>query len=217
MDRKRLAPLAGVLAVAGIGVVMIMALQALIGEAPLPHTKKVQQISIIKPPPPPPPPKIEKPPEPEIEEVEVPEPEEVVEEVPEADSDEPPPGTDLGLDAEGGAGGDAFGLRGKKGARSLIGGSSGSRFGWYAGILQREIQAHLSVQEGVRQSQYTVVARLWIDSSGRIERAQLVGSTGDVSLDRRLESALSGGGFKVSEAPPDDMPQPVRLRIRSRI
>ena len=100
-----------------------------------PEPPKVQEISLIQPPPPPPPPpKLEEPPPPEqVMEEPPPEPEPIAEEAP---ADEAPPGDELGLDADGTAGSDGFGLRGKKGGRGLIGG--GDRNRWYAGQLQRQ-------------------------------------------------------------------------------
>ena len=70
--------------------------------------KKVVQVQLFRPPPPPP--KIEEPPPPVEEEVKLPDPEPV------ADAPDVPdmPGP-LGLDADGVAGSDAFGLMGRKG------------------------------------------------------------------------------------------------------
>ena len=59
---------------------------------------------------------------------------------PNADNDNTPAGDKLGLDAEGGAGNDAFGLVGKKGGRSLLAGGNGmgaiSLLNKYAGYTQ---------------------------------------------------------------------------------
>lgn len=187
-----------------------------------PKPPKTPEISLVKPPPPPPPePEMQKqepPPEPEMEEekVEMQEPEPIPDEIPDEISEAPPPGTELGLDAEGGAGGDAFGLVGRKGGRGLIGGSgSGSRFGWYAGIIQRDIQTHLSGLEAVREREYTVVVKLWLGKDGSVRSTVLERGTGDPETDEALREALSRG-FRLSEAPPGDLPQPVRLRISSR-
>ena len=66
-----------------------------------------------------------------------------------------PPGDELGLDAEGGAGSDGFGLRAKKGGRGLIGG--GDRNRWYEGQVQRDL--FLS-EEQLAQSDSTVSTSL---------------------------------------------------------
>src|SRR5262245_32752854 len=113
-------------AVATLALGLVLLIKNLATEETKP-AKKVVQVQVFRPPPPPPP-EVEPPP-PEIkEEVDVPEPEPVVDspEVPDV-----PPGEQLGLDAEGVAGADAFGLVGRKGGRDLLAG--GSRNQWYAG------------------------------------------------------------------------------------
>lgn len=182
----------------------------------IPHGKKtVQQITLLQPPPPPPPPKVEeKPPEPEVKE-------EVKQEPPEPEAkedaaNEPPPGADLGLDAEGGAGGDAFGLVGKKGGRDLIGGGGGSRFGWYSTIVQRDILDLLAEVSRVRSQRYSVMVKLWINPEGRVTRSELLSSSGNQEVDRSLTTALADLR-QLSERPPEDLPQPVKLRITSRL
>lgn len=201
----------GVFIFVAFGAVVYAMVSALSGTPPPPQPK-VQQISIVQPPPPPPPPpEMEPPPEPE-EQVDVPEPE--PEPVADAEeSDEPPPGEDLGLDADGAAGSDGFGLRAKKGGRGLIGG--GDRNAWYAGVLQRDLQSLLSSIDDVRQGRYAVVVRIWVDDSGRIENSEIVQGSGNRSVDDALARALQGG-MRLSEAPPDDLPQPIKLQISSR-
>ncbi|MCB1743773.1 MAG: energy transducer TonB [Gammaproteobacteria bacterium] len=214
--------LGGLVPVLGVGVIVTLAgiagywmYSSMNGEPP-PPPPKVQEISLVKPPPPPPPPE-EKPPEPppmEEEKVEVPEPEPVPEQLPDAPSDEPPPGTELGLDAEGGAGSDGFGLKGRKGGRGLLSGGGDAR-AWYARVVQQDIQNRLSQIEDVRTLDYTVVVKLWLTADGLVQSAVLERGTGNSEVDLKLQNALSGG-FRLSEAPPADLPQPIRLRIRSR-
>ena len=190
---------AGYLAVSGVGGT----------KAPAPP--KVQEISLVQPPPPPPPPpKLEEPPPPEqvIEET-PPEPEPVADEAP---ADEAAAGDELGLDAEGGAGSDGFGLRGKKGGRGLIGG--GDRNRWYAGVVTRELQGLLADNEAAHGDKYAVVVKLWIATDGRIERFELLDSTGSGGGDDALRRSL--GALHLQDQPPDDLPQPLKLRIVSR-
>lgn len=172
--------------------------------------KMVQQISLIQPPPPPP--KIEQPPPPPPqEEVKLDEPEPV----PDAAADEPPAGELLGLDADGGAGGDAFGLIGKKGGRSLLSGG-GNPFAWYAGILQQDILEQLYNQDRVRKKKYSVRVKLWITPGGDVKDFELVDSSGSKEVDESLRVALADID-RVREVPPQEMPQPVRVRISSRL
>ncbi len=191
----------------------IYAMVSSLSNMPPPAPPLVQQISIIQPPPPPPPPPEmeETPPEPE-EEVEVPEPEpEPVAE--NEESDEPPPGEDLALDADGVAGSDGFGLRAKKGGRGLIGG--GDRNAWYAGVLQRDLQGLLSNIETVRKGRYAVIVRIWVSADGTIKDSEIVRGSGSEEVDAALAKALQGG-MRLSEAPPEDLPQPIKLQITSR-
>lgn len=208
MDRKRKAGIKSglgtgvvLLVVAGLGYLIVSSLLA-----PSPtNVKRIQQITLVMPPPPPP---VEQPPEPQIEEkVEVPEmPTEPVE----ADA---APSPDLGLDADGSGNGDGFGLMAKKGGRDI---TEGNPFDWYAGVLSSDISAALNQNSQLRRQKYRVTLKLWIGANGRIERAELSNTTGDRSLDAALRVALSEIS-RVREAPPLEMPQPVKLQLTSRL
>ena len=177
----------------------------------------VQQISLIKlPPPPPPPPEVEKQPEPKIEDkVDTPEPEES-DDIPD-ESNELPEGDLLGLDAEGVAGGDGFGLIGRKGGRSLLGDGDGSGgMAWYDNILTQEISDYLYEKEEIRKRKYVVKLKIWISDDGSVRRIKLIGSTGDESVDKELEMALTEIK-QFDEAPPNGLPQPVTVKITSRL
>src|SRR5688500_11671398 len=84
-----------------------------------------------EPPPPPPPPE---------EKIEEPLEQETPEEAPPDESQAP---EQLGLDAEGVAGGDSFGLAARKGGRDLVG-TGGAAFAWYTSSLKDRILSFLS-------------------------------------------------------------------------
>lgn len=177
---------------------------------PPPTKRVVQEIQVIRPPPPPP----EQPPPPPP-----PEEEKLVENEPppEAEptpSNEPPPSEQLGVDAEGGAGGDAFGLVGRKGGRDLLA-SGGSALAWYGGLVKSEILEWLQNVPEARKGSYSVAVRIWLRDDGSIERIRLAQSTGDARRDQAIEAELGRHG-RFSQAPPADTPQPVVLRIVSR-
>lgn len=177
--------------------------------------KMVQQITLLTPPPPPPPPpppKVEEPPPEVVEKVEVPESQPEPEPLPEqADT---PPGDQLGLDAEGGAGGDAFGLLGNSGGRALLGGSGGSAEAWYRRALGMELQAIINEDEALRKHNTArVKLKLWIEG-GRVQRVELLNSTGDKEWDRHLKSVVTGS--RLETPPPAGIEQPVHLQITAR-
>lgn len=216
MSLKRHIPkIFGTLVVLGVAVVMISLMQDFLNTPATTPKKGPQQITLLAPPPPPP--KLEeKPPEPEVEEEEVAlEEPESLDDLPEEASDEPPAGADLGVDAEGGAGGDGFGLIGRKGGRGLLAGA-GDPFVMYASRLQQNIEDRLSDDAEARRQAYSVVAKIWVSRNGHIERAELAGSTGNQAVDATLQRTLNALP-PLAEAPPQDMPQPIRLRIVSRL
>jgi len=205
---KRWLPLAGaavlVLVLSGVSVALIRNMSG----TSAPQQPLIQQISIVMPPSPPPPPEIQEPEPVEELEIEEPEPEPLVD-----DTSAEAPGEELGLDADGVAGGDAFGLRARKGGRGLLGGDQNA---WYAGILQRELQRVLSNDESIRGlGDYTVIVSISLDENGMVEQSQLLSGSNNPRLDAALRAALSSG-VQLSREPPADLPQPIRLRISSR-
>jgi protein TonB len=206
----------------GIGVLvvvvalMIYGVMMLLSAKPPTPEISVRQITVLKPPPPPPPPpEVEEPPEPEIEEkIEEPEPE------PEPDmAEEPvddlPPVEDLGLDAEGVAGSDSFGLRARQGGRGLLEGGGG-RFQWYAGVVRRDIEDRLLDHDELRRSGYRVEVHVWVNRGGGIRRYEIHRGSGDPILDGKIRVAL-GEIDAIAEVPPEGMPQPIKLRISSQL
>lgn len=180
---------------------------------------KLQQITLIRPPPPPPKPPEEKPPVPEVkDEVKIDEPQPTPEP---QQADAPPPGPDLGVDAEGSGDGDGFGLVGKKGGADLIGSGSGkgNPWAWYDALVNDAVnsafQAALAREKALKNKNYKVIVKVWLDSGGKVDRAQIVDSTGDARADDVLKEALNGMRA-LREGPPADMPQPMKIRVTSR-
>ena len=205
---RRWMPMAGaglvVLVLGGAGAALIKKMSG----SGAPPEPLVQQISIVLPPPPPPPPKMEEP-EPEEVELETPEQEPVAD-----DASEELPGEELGLDADGVAGSDAFGLKARKGGRGLLGG--GDRYAWYAGVLQRELQSLLSNDDEIRGlGDYAVIVSISLTPDGYVDETRLLSGSNNPKLDEALRKALSSG-VRFSQEPPQDLPQPIRLRISSR-
>ena len=163
--------------------------------------KVVQEVHLIRPPPPPPP----------EEKVVTPEPQQKPDPTP---NNEPPPSEHLGLDAEGGAGGDAFGLVGNKGGRDLVGGTGGSAVAWYSGVLKNAVMEQLSTDKELRSGNYKIVVRFWLRSDGTVDRVTIVQGSGDHNRDRMIETQLSRMA-RLPNAPPIGFPMPATLTVVS--
>lgn len=173
--------------------------------------RQVEIVQLIKPPPPPPPP--DQPPPPPPEKVDQPLPKDEPEPTPKDEA--PPPLQQLGLDAEGGAGSDAFGLAANRGGSDLVGGNGNSAFAWFTGRLKEAVLAKLSTDTRIGSKKFSVAVRVWIEPDGRIKEVQLISSTGSKDLDQRIAAALSTLS-RLEDSPPLEMPQPISLKIVSR-
>jgi outer membrane biosynthesis protein TonB len=188
---------------------------------------QISSVTLLKPPP-----EVkEKPPEPEVPK-EVPK-QEIIQDIPQQDTpqnDEPqddtPAGSDLGVDAAGGAGGDAFGLVGKKGGRSITLGGGGSgmnrlsllaKYGWYTQKIQEEIKKQVKMKMdksgGFPKGRFQTMVKIVLDARGTIIKYHIVGESGNSKIDEAIQSTL--GEIKISEPPPAGMPSGMTLKITS--
>ncbi|MFZ2449586.1 MAG: energy transducer TonB [Methylovulum miyakonense] len=209
-----------------IGIVLALAIAVAVyflqGLFPKPAQpkKQMQQITMIQPPPPPPPPPEVKPPEPEPEPEKMPEPEPEKEPEPAPEEAPEPAGEELGVDAEGGAGSDGFGLVGKKGGRGLLGGTGGSAILWYGGQVKRGLEEELQrvlADSPARKAAYSVQLQVWVNADGSVNRAELASSSGKPEVDQAIRAALPSLHFSLPKAPPENMPQPLKVRVTSRM
>jgi protein TonB len=173
----------------------------------------------------------EKPPEPEPikeqkkEEIIDPEPKNESPSPPNADNqDNAPAGDKLGLDAEGAAGNDAFGLVGKKGGRSLLAGGNGfgtiSLLNKYAGytqivttVIRKKVMKYLDEEGGIPRGKLQTVVRISVDTDGAVVGYRIIGSSGNNRMDEAVLRTL--GSVKISEPPPNGMPRTMDIRIVS--
>ena len=131
-----------------------------------------------------------------------------------AKADEPP--GPLALDAKAVGPGDLFNLGGRPGGNPFGGGGGGgSRWGWYASIVQTQIEAALHANQRTRSAVMQVQIRLWADGSGRVNRVELASSTGDPELDAVIRNDVLRG-ITIREPPPKDMPMPMVTRVIAR-
>lgn len=192
------------------------------GDKPARKSAPPTIVNITLPPPPPPPlpppPPAEPPPPEEQQMVEA---EPVVDDTPpeEAPSPEEPPaelttnlsggdGNDFGLKQGSGRGG--FGSGGNR----MIGGQ-GSKWGGYNAGLARTIKAALERHPSTRNASFASVrTALWLDSTGRIERAKLLESTRIPAVDSALANEILPG--LIHQPQPDGMPSPIVIRLSAR-
>jgi protein TonB len=196
----------------------------LIGHDDMPPLRQVRELTIVNitPPPPPPPPK-KMPEQTMIEQPKMAEPEFKEDKPIEKPKDEPvkdakndePPGP-LSLDAKATGPGDLFNLGGKPGGNPYGGGGGGgSRWGWYASIVQSQIETALRSNARTRNAVIQIRVRLWADGSGRVSKVELSSSTGDAELDAVIRNEVLGS-IVLREPPPKDMPMPVVARLTGR-
>jgi len=195
------------------------------------HRKDQVAVTLLKPPPPPE--QKEKPPEPEppkeLPKENIVTPNEAQQQNQQDQNDDsPPPGADLGVDAEGGAGGDSFGLVGKKGGRAItLGGGGGNggvsrlslltKFGWYTSKLQDELKQqmrkHLDQNGGAPKGKYQATVHIVLDPQGVVLNYRIVASSGNDKIDDAINLSLPS--MRISPPPPEGMPRSMTLRVSS--
>jgi periplasmic protein TonB len=211
-NRRRILPLV----IAGVVVVVVggggfALVRNIIGALPPPPKQVVQEVQLIRPPPPPPEPPPPPPPPQEEEKVEIPNPQQPPDPTP---SNEPPPAANLGLDTEGGAGGDAFGLVGNKGGREITA-VGGSAFAWYAGQLKDRILSELTDDKQLHSGNYRVTVRAWVREDGSVDRMEIVKGSGDQARDRQIAADLQHVK-RLPQARPAGMPDVISFEVVSR-
>ena len=185
-----------------------------------PTGKKVSahQIALIKQPPPPPPPKPpEKPPEPPKvkEEVKIDQPKEVPKpDEPKAADEKPASDKPLAVDADGSAGSDGFGLAANRGGRDLLTTGSGGGGAYYSGLLQREFFDALLRNRKLLKDEFRVVVRVWVGDDGRVQKADIVSSSGNAQFDDQIQLTLLEMN-PLKDVPPKSM-RPMQLRLSNR-
>jgi protein TonB len=184
--------------------------------------RQIQTVTILKPPPPP---KIKKePPKPEMKKDVVEKKIETPEEEDKAEEDAP---TDdqLGLDADGMAGSDAFGLKAKKGGQAIIGGAFGNnsllrRYAWYARAVEEEIRgkvrAYLDMKGGIPERNLKTLVKIVLDDKGTILEFSIYGSSGNHRMDEAVMASIRDLG-RVSEPLPGGLKKAyMKIKISSK-
>ncbi len=170
----------------------------------------IAKIDLVKPtlPDKPPPPPKEKPPEPELQKQAIVTPQDVAPQQagPKGD-DKPAPEGPLGVEGEGGAGSDAFGLVGRgKGGRDVITLGTGSgkggggadqaglqrKFGWYTRIVGEElnklVRKRLEENGGIPKGNAEVEVWIDLDEQGAVKGYRIIRSSGNQAMDEAVKA-----------------------------
>lgn len=195
---------------------LALALRAFLAH-PVDKGTGVHQIALINQPPPPPPKPPEKPPEPPKikEEVKLDQPKAAPTPDDPKPADKPSSDKPLGLDADGAAGTDGFGLGANKGGQDIAGAGSGGGSGaYYSGLLQRAFFDALSRNRKVLHDEFRVVVKIWLSDDGRVTRAEIVNGSGNGEVDQQIQAALMDIQ-PLRDVPPSTLRQ-MQLRLSNR-
>jgi periplasmic protein TonB len=197
------AALCGALLIAGFAW-FVHTMMGLKGSKP---QRMVQTVQIIRPPPPPPP---DQPPPPPPEKTEEPLPKD--EPKPEPDQPDQAPDQPLGIDADGSAGGDAFGLAARRGGADLIGGTGSAPFAWYTNRMRDAIKERLAAAPCTKSAKGSLSTRIVVGADGRVKQIKLTTTTGNARIDECVDKVLASI-TTLGDAPPPGMPEQVNLRV----
>lgn len=216
-QKKRISRKQVLFIVGGMGVIllclMVLGFNSMFSAPKRQYKKTTQMVSLL---PPPPPPKQEQIQPQEKLEDKTSEKMEQLEPLsgPEQTSAEAPPAQDLGVDAEGTAGGDNFGLVGRKGGRGLLaGGGGGTGYGWYTNRisvdLQRMVNEIIQKEGGLPEGKWRTVVKIELEVTGKIKTFSIIGSSGNQKLDAAVNKALASANL--TESLPPGMPRIMKL------
>jgi protein TonB len=168
--------------------------------------RQVQVVQVIRPPPPPPP---DQPPPPPPEKTPEPLPKDVPEPTPEQPDQAPE--QPLGVDAEGSAGGDAFGLAARRGGSDLIGTGS-APYAHYTNRMRDSIRDRLAAASCTKSAKGSLSTRVVVAADGRVKQIKLTTSTGNARVDECVDKVLESI-TSMDDAPPPGMPEQVNLKV----
>jgi hypothetical protein len=81
--------------------------------------------------------------------------------------------------------------------------------------VQNKISDALRSHSKTKKASMRLEVRVWPDSTGRITKASLAGTTGDSAMDSAIKNEILTG-MQLQEPPPPDMPRPIVLRVTAK-
>jgi outer membrane biosynthesis protein TonB len=111
---------------------------------------------------------------------------------------------------------DAFNLNGTPGGNGMFdssgGGGGGSRWGYYASIVQVQIQQALQRNPITRKASAGLAVRIWADANGVVTHVELDKSSGNQAVDAAVTNDVLLN-LRLSQPPPSDMPMPIVMSL----
>jgi periplasmic protein TonB len=196
----------------------------------------IAKIDLVKPnnlPDKPPPPPKEKPPEPEVQKKEtIVAPQDIAQQQTSSAKGDDKPAADgpLGLDAQGGAGSDGFGLAARKGGRDVTTLGSGPKVGGgrdlttllrqyapYTRLVEEDVnkivRKRLEESGGIPKGKLEAMAEIVVSNKGAITEARLVRTSGNRSMDEAVKESLKFA--RISQPLPEGCPRTMNIKITS--
>ncbi len=121
----------------------------------------------------------------------------------------------MGLDAQGSAGSDAFGLAGRPGGGDLIGGNGTAPFAWYTNRISDAIKDKLAAAPCTKSAKGSLTVHVTMEADGRVKQIKLATTTGNSKVDECIDSALTSV-TSIGDPVPPGMPAQVNLKIVAR-
>jgi periplasmic protein TonB len=137
----------------------------------------------------------------------------------------------LGLDAQGGAGSDGFGLAGRKGGRDVTtlgtgGGKIGGggdpaallrQFAPYTRLVEEDVnrlvRKRLEENGGIPKGKLETTAEIVVSNKGAVREYRIIRSSGNRSMDDAVKESLKYA--KISQPLPEGCPKTMSIRISS--
>jgi hypothetical protein len=99
-------------------------------------------------------------------------------------------------------------------AAPIIGTRSRREVEAYGQLVQTELDALLRRDAQRAGGAYRAVVAVWIDERGIVERAEFLRGSQDRALEGDMLRKMTA--FQLSQSPPNEMPQPIRLQMEAR-
>ena len=195
----------------------------------------VSKVDLVRPntlPDKPPPPPKEKLPEPEVQKKEtIVAPQDIAQQTASAKGDDKPAADGpLGLDAQGGAGSDGFGLAARKGGRDVTTLGTGPRVGGgkdmatllrqyapYTRLVEedvnRVVRKRLEENGGIPKGKLEALAEIVVGNRGDIRQYRIIRPSGNKSMDEAVKESLKFA--RISEPLPEGCPRTMNIKITS--